>query len=377
MYHKSGAHAQIDEHGNYKVGSPETVQTWASKHVQQRADGSFDISAGDNLTIRVDGGKATIYASGDVNIVSKNDINMTASGKIAMNAGEGIDMRGVRIGLHAMEDNIDIYADQKIKIHSGADFSVDSGANYFLKTNGYHVTTTETKITASGNIDLRATNVNADDMVYLASGKSVAATASTDKAAVMDMPNPAPRDVAQGTRSNAGTVSGSNMADIDDYVDNGNDASINFNGEGFQKGVSIACQLQKQGYSKAAAAAAVGNMMHESAQFTADTEFGTGIGRGWLQWSFGRRDNFEAYAKANNLDPKSDSANFGFFNYEMEGHTGNHWTGGGSADEFKTLTDVDSATDYFMSKYERPDPSRAHLDRRQAYARAIYETECP
>lgn len=377
MYHKTGAHLQFDEHGNQKTSSPETVQTWAKKHIQQRADGSFDISAGDNMTIRVDGGKATIYAGGNIDIVSRNDINMTASGKINMNAGEGVDIRGVRVGIHALQDNIDIFADQKMKIHAGSDISINGASNFFLKTNQYNITTTDARISSSGNIHLKGSRVNIDDIVYLASSAAASAVASSDQAVVSKMPAPSPRNVAEGERSMKGTTSGSNIKDVDDAADGSFNESVEFNGDGLTKGIGVACNLQKQGYSKAAAAAIVGNIMHESDQFTADIEYGTGIGRGWLQWSFGRRDSFEKWAQANNLDVKSDSANYGFLLHELDGHSGNHWTGGGSTSDFKKMDNYEEATKYFMEKYERPDPNRAHLNRRTEYAKAIYESECP
>ena len=42
-------------------------------------------------------------------------------------------------------------------------------------------------------------------------------------------------------------------------------------------------------------------------------------GFGWAQWTGPRRREFEAYAKENNLDPKSDEANYGFLVHELHG----------------------------------------------------------
>lgn len=376
LYHTTGAHMQIDDNGNAKISSPETVQTWANKNIQQRADGSFDISAGENMTIRVDGGKATIYAAGDVNIVSRNNINMTASGKINMNAGEGIDIRGMRIGLHAIDDNIDIVSAQKIKMQSGADMSINSSANMFLKSSELHSTSDTLKLSASGEIHLKAVKVALDDLVDLATGTATAATVSSDQAVVSSMDAPEGREVVSEV-SRRGTTSGYNMHDIDDGGAPVVDAGVDFNGEGFQKGIDVYCKLQGQGYSRAAAAAIVGNVLHESGQFTFDEELGSRIGRGWLQWSYSRRDNFESWSSANGLNPSSDTANYNFMLYELDGGTGNQWTGGASTGEFAGLTDTAQATKYFMDNYERPNESVAYLNRRVAFAEAIYDSECP
>jgi hypothetical protein len=42
-------------------------------------------------------------------------------------------------------------------------------------------------------------------------------------------------------------------------------------------------------------------------------------GFGWAQWTGPRRVAFEQYAKDNNLDPKSDAANYGFLLHELKG----------------------------------------------------------
>jgi hypothetical protein len=73
--------------------------------------------------------------------------------------------------------------------------------------------------------------------------------------------------------------------------------------------------------SKDEAAIVAGNIGHESAGFTAFEEGGNGPGRGWAQWTDpGRKRRFYKYAQDNNLDIKSDEANYGFLKWELE-HT--------------------------------------------------------
>ena len=154
---------------------------------------------------------------------------------------------------------------------------------------------------------------------------------------------------------------------------------VNTNSEGFCKGVEVYNQLIADGYSPAQAAGIVGNILHESDQFRADTEYGNGIGRGWIQWSYGRRDSFEAYAAANGLSPTSDSANYNYLQYEMAGNDGNHWSKGYSLEEYKTIQDPAQAAEYFMRGYERPAEKTANLAARQEYARKLAEGDhdCP
>jgi hypothetical protein len=154
---------------------------------------------------------------------------------------------------------------------------------------------------------------------------------------------------------------------------------VNSNSEGFCKGVDVYNQLIADGYSPAAAAGMVGNILHESDQFRADIEYGNGIGRGWLQWSYGRRDSFEEYAAANGLDPTTDAANYNYLQYELNGNDGNHWSKGYSLAEYKTIQDPAQAAEYFMRGYERPAEKTANLAARQENARKLMEGDhdCP
>lgn len=144
----------------------------------------------------------------------------------------------------------------------------------------------------------------------------------------------------------------------DETSSNAPDArNVNFDGNAIEKGARISKRLQQDtGMSKAAADGILGNILVESDQFRADTEYGKngGGGRGWIQWTGPRRRNFESYAERNNLDPTSDAANYNYLVYEMEGYDGNHWTSGYSYEEYKKIQDPEQATQYFMEGYERP-----------------------
>jgi hypothetical protein len=150
---------------------------------------------------------------------------------------------------------------------------------------------------------------------------------------------------------------------------------INTNTQGFCKGVSVYRQLIDDGYTPAAASGIVGNILHENDQFQADIEYGTGIGRGWLQWSYSRRDSFEQYAAVNGLEPDTDTANYNYLQYELDGRAGNHWTRGYSLEEYKSISDPTAAAEYFMRGYERPAEATANLAARKEYARRLYDND--
>jgi len=72
------------------------------------------------------------------------------------------------------------------------------------------------------------------------------------------------------------------------------------------------------------AIADVGNLGHECLGFTELEEInptvkGSRGGFGWPQWTGPRRRAYEAYCKRNNLDPKSDKANYAYHFIELKG----------------------------------------------------------
>lgn len=165
-------------------------------------------------------------------------------------------------------------------------------------------------------------------------------------------------------------------------LDTGDSASPSASGGtkavgGNKTGIRLAQDLIGKGFSKSAAAAVAGNAQHESMDFTAheelaDNSYGT-RGAGFLQWTntnSPRRDEFESYAKRNNLDPTSYEASAGYIAEEMEG--GKHWTGNSNTDSFKGMTDVSAATRTYMKNYLRPNEDHEHFDRRLSAAQSIF-----
>ena len=139
------------------------------------------------------------------------------------------------------------------------------------------------------------------------------------------------------------------------------------------------------GFTAAAAAGAVGNLMAEagtdsSGQIDASSIESNGEGVGIVQWSYGRKQEFLQYCKDNgNPFPNKDlSLQLGFIIKELNGGEWRKYNGYGhpeyliSYNDFMKCTDVEIATGAWMSCYERPNAKYAHLDRRISYAKDIY-----
>lgn len=147
--------------------------------------------------------------------------------------------------------------------------------------------------------------------------------------------------------------------------------SLNLPQDTIQRGAAISARLATDlNLSPQQAAGIVGNLQAESGLQAVQERNPIGGGRGgfgWAQWTGSRRDQFEAYAKANNLDPKSDEANYGFLLKELHG--------AGSAkmlEQLRALTGPDAARKsaaIVEREYERPAVSNA--DTRGRYADQI------
>lgn len=152
-------------------------------------------------------------------------------------------------------------------------------------------------------------------------------------------------------------------------------------GEPSNVGQAYMTKLTNSGFTNEQAAAMVGHLKVESDNFRADTEYAPNRygtkGRGHLQWtdldsSGGRRTNFEAWSKANNLSPTSFEANSGFLLSELQGNHGNQWTKGSSLQGFKNTKSVEEASAYLQNNYIRPG-NVPHTERRLSGAYTALE----
>lgn len=101
------------------------------------------------------------------------------------------------------------------------------------------------------------------------------------------------------------------------------------------------------------AAGVFGNLGHESGGFRLLQEIkpvvkGSRGGYGWAQWTGPRRRAYEAWCKAQKLDPKTDEANFGYLCVELRGPEA------AAIAALRSARDLSHATDVFCRKFERP-----------------------
>ena len=137
--------------------------------------------------------------------------------------------------------------------------------------------------------------------------------------------------------------------------------------------------LRDAGYSKEAAAGAMGNIYAESGFSASVIEGGSGIGFGLCQWSFGRRTQLESYAKskgvsASDVDTQIEfllgeltpggGAN-GYASYQLVSYNGY------SASSWRNASTPEEAAIAFCWSFERPGIPR--MDVRTSAARRYYE----
>lgn len=132
---------------------------------------------------------------------------------------------------------------------------------------------------------------------------------------------------------------------------------------GASRAAQVYNTLVHQGWTAAAAAGAIGNLMQESGVDPARNQDGGGAGRGIAQWSVGQRWNDEQkWTKKNRLDPMSLEGQTAFMMYELKSR--------GQWNVLSRMTDVHKATKYFSDKYEVPgDPQ---MEKRYAFADAAF-----
>ena len=173
---------------------------------------------------------------------------------------------------------------------------------------------------------------------------------------------------------NTGTVKSVASADIKPDSSSSSQNSSSSSGMyrsngGGSTGMQYMNNLVSNGMSSTQAAALVGHLEVESANFKAFEEYAPNAygtkGAGVLQWTnipggSQRRTEFINWSKNQGLNPKSFEANSGYLLHEMQ--HGNHWTGGGNLQGFKGISNLKDASSYLESNYIRP--SAGSSDRR-------------
>lgn len=137
--------------------------------------------------------------------------------------------------------------------------------------------------------------------------------------------------------------------------------------------------LRGAGYSEYAVAGVMGNIYAESG-FNSDLiEKGNGIGFGLCQWSYGRRKQYEKYAKSKGVSPSDVDTQIefllaeitpggganGFATYQLMNHKGY------KPSDWKNATSAENAAIAFCWTFERPGVPRMNV--RTTAARKYYE----
>ena len=122
------------------------------------------------------------------------------------------------------------------------------------------------------------------------------------------------------------------------------------------------------GYSKVQVAGIIGNMYQESGLNPASKE-ANGIGLGLVQWSFGRRNQLETFAKSKGKAATDLYVQLEFLVKELK--SGKQLSGT-YAEQFNNPYSVDQATEAFCWGFERPHKAHANMANRKAKAWAVY-----
>ena len=126
--------------------------------------------------------------------------------------------------------------------------------------------------------------------------------------------------------------------------------------------------LIEQGYSAIQVAGIIGNMYQESGVNTAREET-NGIGYGLVQWSFGRRQQLEAFAESKGKSASDIYVQLEFLVKELK--EGKQFYGT-YAEQFANPYSVDQATEAFCWGFERPHKDHANMANRKKQAWAAY-----
>lgn len=135
------------------------------------------------------------------------------------------------------------------------------------------------------------------------------------------------------------------------------------------------------GYSKEAAAGVLGNIEAESGFNPDIVEYGSGIGFGLCQWSYGRRTQLEGYAASKGKPPGDVNTQIEFLIAEITPGGGaegfavyqlmnNH---GYTPSDWENAATPEEAAETFCWMFERPLSGSARMDVRKEAARRYYE----
>lgn len=134
--------------------------------------------------------------------------------------------------------------------------------------------------------------------------------------------------------------------------------------------------LRTAGIPPIQVAGIMGNMYAESGFDPNLVEYGTGVGFGLCQWSYGRRTALENFAANQGKSPSDLQVQLDYFMTEYNpGNFNSYYTGMDNYSMFVNATSVNDATYYFMWGWERPSISagESSIGVRQTAAQTYYD----
>ena len=163
---------------------------------------------------------------------------------------------------------------------------------------------------------------------------------------------------------------------VQDYIDERNEAVFGeYDGEiiGGDTQEKVWNALTSAGYSKEAVAGIMGSIEKESGFKSDINEYSGGGGYGLIQWTGGRRTEYENYAKSQGKPAGDLDTQIRYLIKEMK--DGKHWGGNYpmSHDQFKKTKDITAAAKAFTWNYERPAPATANESGRISAANQYYD----
>lgn len=122
--------------------------------------------------------------------------------------------------------------------------------------------------------------------------------------------------------------------------------------------------FERQGWTRAQAAGLVGNLQAESGVDAHRAQSGGGPAYGLAQWEHPRQREFKDWA-GHDIRQSTFDEQLAFIQHELT------TSERGAGNALRCATTVDAAAQIVCERYERP--GIPHLDKRIAYARAIFE----
>ena len=375
IFHRTGSFIEIQPDGDIKINTNRMFMTVkeSSIHIEGAKDesvsGDFRLSITGDALVNIGGdakiqtqGSLDLNCAGDMQTRVKGDYNLDVLGYISIWSSGDAEL--------ASKGNLSLSSADNIGISSGSSTEIDSGASIVANSGGGTIKFNEAGETGGKKFTKIKYMKRELEEFDPGLGDAESGVKPTHIPEKTDISRAGVGSLSRQSR-NINTQGQCKPGGASTYVDSSSDACLG--GTGIEKGTNIANDLVKQGFSKEAAAGIAGNMMAETGGFKYYQEIAPVAGRGgagWLQWTGPRRRNFESWAGANGLDPRTDTANMGFLKHEMAGGTGNHWTRGYSQAGLNAQTSPSAAAKYFMEGYERP--GVLHTGKRTGYANEIY-----